>query len=282
MNWYNIWESTISGIFVVIFGGVSAWLVYTLGIKGKEKSQIASQRKQEIYIPLKYEMKSIIDMDYNIWKEITTPESDKVLERNDELVVSDDLYNKCQVLKDLISQYNSINMYSVVVNILFNRFKERYSQLYGTTTHVEYINQPDIEGYIDVIDYEIQNFYETINHKSVIDNIMKNDIGYEEFCFQEQYVSPFEEYFSRLCASVLPQGEKMYSGIIIEDESIQQRTKTPAQFIAYGFNFFNIYNNDSRVNEKEKILNNIKEQALDIYEESSRIIRKIARKYEKE
>ena len=133
MNWYNIWESTISGIFVVIFGGVSAWLVYTLGIKGKEKSQIASQRKQEIYIPLKYEMKSIIDMDYNIWKEITTPESDKVLERNDELVVSDDLYNKCQVLKDLISQYNSINMYSVVVDILFNRFKERYSQLYGTT-----------------------------------------------------------------------------------------------------------------------------------------------------
>ena len=282
MNWYNIWESTISGIFVVIFGGVSAWLVYTLGIKGKEKSQIASQRKQEIYIPLKYEMKSIIDMDYNIWKEITTPESDKVLERNDELVVSDDLYNKCQVLKDLISQYNSINMYSVVVDILFNRFKERYSQLYGTTTHVEYINQPDIEGYIDVIDYEIQNFYETINNKCVIDNIMKNDIGYEEYCFQEQYVSPFEEYFSRLCASVLPQGEKMYSGIIIEDESIQQRAKTPAQFIAYGFNIFNIYNNDSRVNEKEKILNSIKEQALDIYEESSRIIRKIARKYEKE
>lgn len=282
MNWYNIWESTISGIFVVTFGGVSAWLVYTLGIKGKEKSQIASQRKQEIYIPLKYEMKSIIDMDYNIWKEITTPESDKVLERNDELVVSDDLYNKCQVLKDLISQYNSINMYSVVVDILFNRFKERYSQLYGTTTHVEYINQPDIEGCIDVVDYEIQNFYETINNKCVIDNIMKNDIGYEEYCFQEQYVSPFEEYFSRLCASVLPQGEKMYSGIIIEDESIQQRAKTPAQFIAYGFNFFNIYNNDSRVNEKEKILNSIKEQALDIYEESSRIIRKIARKYEKE
>ena len=111
---------------------------------------------------------------------------------------------------------------------------------------------------------------------------MKNDIGYEEYCFQEQYVSPFEEYFSRLCASVLPQGEKMYSGIIIEDESIQQRAKTPAQFIAYGFNIFNIYNNDSRVNEKEKILNSIKEQALDIYEESSRIIRKIARKYEKE
>lgn len=55
LNWNNIWESTISGIFVVIFGGISAWLAYILGIRGKEKSQIASRRKQEIYIPLKYE-----------------------------------------------------------------------------------------------------------------------------------------------------------------------------------------------------------------------------------
>ena len=69
MNWNNIWESTISGIFVVIFGGISAWLAYILGIRGKEKSQIASRRKQEIYIPLKYEMKTLMEMN-DIWTKL--------------------------------------------------------------------------------------------------------------------------------------------------------------------------------------------------------------------
>lgn len=81
MNWNNIWESTISGIFVVIFGGISAWLAYILGIRGKEKSQIASRRKQEIYIPLKYEMKTLMEMN-DIWRDINIPETDNILAKN--------------------------------------------------------------------------------------------------------------------------------------------------------------------------------------------------------
>lgn len=254
MDWNNIWESTISGIFVVVFGGISAWLVYSLGIKGKEKSQLATQRKQDIYIPLKYEMKNITDMEYDIWKDITIPECDNVLEKNDELVVSSNLYDKCQSIRNLINQYNSINMYSVVTDILFNRFKEKYAQLYGSTTHIEHICQPDFEEDIDVTDYEIQSFYETISQKSIINNIMKNDIGYEEYCFQEQFVSPFEEYFSRLCASVLPRGEQTYKGVIVDDESLKRKRKTPAEFIAYGFNFFEVYNKNAKVDAKEKLL----------------------------
>lgn len=282
MDWNNIWENTISGILVVIFGGISAWLVYSLGIKGKEKSQLASQRKQNIYIPLKYEMKNITDMEYDIWKEITIPECDSVLEKNDELVVSSDLYTKCSSLRNLINQYNSINMYGVVTDILLNRFKEKYAQLYGSTTHIEHICQPDFEDDIDVTDYEIQNFYETINQKSVISNIMKNDMGYEEYCFQEQFVSPFEEYFSRLCASVLPRGEQTYKGVIVDDESLKRKRKTPAEFIAYGFNFFQVYNNNPKVCEKKKLLDEVKEQALDIFEDLSIVIRNIGKKYEKE
>ena len=282
MNWNSIWENTISGIFVVIFGGISAWLVYSLGIKGKEKTQLATQRKQDIYIPLKYEMKNLTDMEYDIWKDITTPECDNVLEKNDELVVSSNLYEKCRSLKALVNQYNSINMYEIVTDILLNRFKEKYAQLYGSTTHIEHISQPDFEADIDVTDYEIQNFYETISQKSIINNIMKNDVGYEEYCFQEQFVSPLEEYFSRLCASVLPRGEYTYKGIVIDDESLKQKRKNPAEFIAYGFNFFEIYNNNPNVQAKENLLDRIKEQSLDIFEDLSIVIRNIGKKYEKE
>lgn len=282
MDWNTIWENTISGIIVVIFGGISAWLVYSLGIKGKEKSQLATQRKQDIYIPLKYEMKNITDMEYDIWKDIITPECDNVLEKNDELVVSSNLYEKCRSLKALVNQYNSINMYGVVTDILLNRFKEKYAQLYGSTTHIEHISQPDFESDIDVTDYEKQNFYETISQKCIINNIMKNDVGYEDYCFQEQFVSPLEEYFSRLCASVLPRGEHTYKGIVLDDESIKQKRKTPAEFIAYGFNFFEIYNNNPKVQAKENLLDRIKEQSLDIFEDLSIVIRNIGKKYEKE
>lgn len=282
MDWNNIWESTISGIFVVIFGGISAWLAYMLGIRGKERSQIASQRKQEIYIPLKYEMRNLTDMEHNIWKEINIPETKKILAKNDELVISEELFNKCQELHNLVDQYKGINMYSVVADILFDRFKEKYAQLYGSATHIEHVCQPDFEGDFEVEDPKIIAFYETVSIKSNIDNLMKNDIYYEEYCRQENYVSPLEEYFLRICASVLPCGERTYQGIKSNNKSLNQRKITPAEYIAYGFNFFAIYNENTKVKEKEKLLDQIKALALDLYEDLLIKIRSIGNKYEKE
>lgn len=266
MNWNNIWESTISGIFVVIFGGISAWLAYILGIRGKERSQIASHRKREIYIPLKYEMKALMEINHDIWRDINIPETDNILSKNDELVVDEELYKKCQKLSDVITRYKSINMYNIVADILFDRFKEKYAQLYGSTTHIEHICQPDYEDDFEVEDPEIIAFYETIRIKSNIDNLMKNDVGYEEYCRQENYVSPLEEYFARICASVLPHGEKTYQGIQLIDEALAQKKKTPAEYIAYDFDFFTIYNKNVKVQEKEMLLDEIKELALDLYE----------------
>ena len=41
MDWNAIWQdvisSTISGVLVIIFGGIIAWFAYITGIKGKEK-----------------------------------------------------------------------------------------------------------------------------------------------------------------------------------------------------------------------------------------------------
>ena len=72
MDWNTIWENTISGVLVVWIGGAGAWLAYAFGIRGKERAQEASARKKEIYIPLKYELKRITDLPYDIWKRIET------------------------------------------------------------------------------------------------------------------------------------------------------------------------------------------------------------------
>lgn len=282
LNWNSILENTISGIFVVIFGGVSAWIAYTVGLKGKEKSQTASQRKQEIYIPLKYEIKNILDMPFDIWKDINIPEIDKILSKNDELVVPEDLCEKCAMIQQLVLLYRRINIYNIITNILLERFKERYLDLYGTTTHVEYMQQPDEDVEIDVEDYEIRDFYEVASDKRNIDNLMKNDIGYEEYCHEENYVSPLEEFLSRMCASVLPQGENTYRGIKLDDDSLKEKKKTPAEYIAYGFAFFSVFNNHKEISEKNELLAQIKELSLDLYEDVTIKIRSIGNKYEKE
>lgn len=218
----------------------------------------------------------------DIWRDINIPETDNILAKNDELVVSEELYKKCQKLSDVIARYKSINMYNVVADILSDRFKEKYAQLYGSITHIEHICQPDYEDDFEVEDPEIIAFYETIRIKSNIDNLMKNDVGYEEYCRQENYVSPLEEYFARICASVLPHGEKTYQGIQLIDEALAQKKKTPAEYIAYDFDFFTIYNKNVKVQEKEMLLDEIKELALDLYENLMIKIRNIGNRYEKE
>ena len=84
MDWNAIWQdvisSTISGVLVIIFGGIIAWFAYITGIKGKEKDQKASERKNEIYIPLKYELKSLIRAPSDIWKELKVTEIEKIVE----------------------------------------------------------------------------------------------------------------------------------------------------------------------------------------------------------
>ncbi len=218
----------------------------------------------------------------DIWRDINIPETDNILAKNDELVVSEELYKKCQKLSDVIARYKSINMYNVVADILSDRFKEKYAQLYGSITHIEHICQPDYEDDFEVEDPEIIAFYETIRIKSNIDNLMKNDVGYEEYCRQENYVSPLEEYFARICASVLPHGEKTYQGIQLIDKALAQKKKTPAEYIAYDFDFFTIYNKNVKVQEKEMLLDEIKELALDLYENLMIKIRNIGNRYEKE
>lgn len=104
-----------------------------------------------------------------------------------------------------------------------------------------------------------------------------------EYTIHQFYITDnMEEYFARICASVLPHGEKTYQGIQLIDEALAQKKKTPAEYIAYDFDFFTIYNKNVKVQEKEMLLDEIKELALDLYENLMIKIRNIGNRYEKE
>lgn len=291
MDWVTIGQdiisSTISGILVVVFGGIAGWFVYITGIKGKEKDQAASERKNRIYIPLKYELDSIVHIPDNIWVEIQSPEVRKVVEKNDELVVSESLFQQCELLNNLINNFNSINLYIVASNILCKQFEKKYIELYGSITHPithwDEFTREEVE--LEDWDQEFIDFRCNVDVKENIDTLFKNDPGYEEYCEDIGRIGPAKEYLTTLFACVLPKKENTYKGInfnAVNCEALAKKKITPAEFMVWDFNFFDCFEQDEKVKQKEALLIEIKELAFSIYEDVIVKIRSIGKKYEVE
>lgn len=289
MDWMTITQdiisSTISGILVVIFGGVTGWFVYIIGIKGKERDQIASERKNQIYIPLKYELDSIVHVPDNIWNKIKVPEIKKVVEKNDELVISDYIFQQCVLLADMIDKFNSINLYVVASNILCKRFEEKYIELYGTITHpiTHYDEFTREEVELEDWNPEFIDFHRIVNTKENIDTLFKNNLEYEEYCQDIGRIGPVEEYLTLMFSSVLPKKEKTYIGINLGIcEELKNKKITPAEYMIREFDFFRQFEENETVKQKEALLIKIKELSFGIYEDIVAKIRSIGRKYEVE
>lgn len=291
MDWITVGQdiisSTISGIIVVIFGGIAGWFVYVTGIKGKEKDQAASERKNKIYIPLKYELDSIIHFPDNIWRKIEATEVERIVEKNDELVVSDALFQQCEILFNLICEFNAINLYTVASNILCKQFEEKYIELYGSITHpiTHWDEFTGEEVEMEDWDQEFMDFQATVDVKENIDSIFKNDSDYEEYCQDMGRVGPIEEYLTILFSSVLPKKENMYKGIdfnSVNCEALTNKKMTPAEYMVKNFNFLECFEKNEKVRKKEELLIRIKELSFNIYEDVTVKIRSIGKKYEVE
>ncbi|MEG2687340.1 MAG: hypothetical protein RR954_09540 [Christensenellaceae bacterium] len=287
MDWTTIFQDTISGIMVASFCGIVGWIVYLTGIKGKEKNQIASERKREIYIPLKYELDNVVHLKDTVWQNVEIKEITKVVRQNDELVVTQDIYDKCCQLSQLVSRFNNINLYCTTGNILSKRFEEKYLELYGSTTHTvtrwEESAQEEIE--YDETDPELYDFASTAEIKENVDRIFKFDRGMIEYYDETDCVSPLEDYLTVLFGSVLPKKEKKYNGIKFENLScpaLIEKRISPAEYIAKDFAFLDVFENHKDVKEKAELLTSIKALAFELYENVVIRIRFIGKKYESE
>lgn len=291
MDWNAIWQdvisSTISGVLVIIFGGIIAWFAYITGIKGKEKDQKASERKNEIYIPLKYELKSLIRAPSDIWKELKVTEIEKIVEKNDELVVSDYLWKQCEMLLQLINSYNSIDLYNVVGKILCTQFEKKYIELYGSLTHPmthwDEISGEEFE--YEEYDQEFMDFTSVAYDKKNVDTIFKTDPGCEEYYRELGQIAPTEEFIARMFAMVLPKKEQRYARINLKNidcKLLREKKISPAEYMVRDFDFYEKFKNDKKVEDKQEMLDKIKELSFQIYEDVVQKIRSIGKKYEAE
>ena len=290
MDWVTIGQdiisNSISGIIVATVCGVAGWIIYSTGIKGKDRDQRASVRKNEIYIPLKYELLKLIDMEKNIWEDIRVSHIRNIVEKNDELVVEDVLYQKCEILLELIEQYNRINPYSVASNILCDRFTEKYGELYGATTHTEtYYDSISKEEFIyESQDPEIISFSYLADCDKNIDQIF-NCSQYEEYYDDMGWTSPLEDYLTDLFASCLPQKESLYKWIDLEkakDPLLREKKITPARYMARNFDFMKLFEENVKIKDKTECFYKIQELAFSTYEDVVVKIRTIGKKYEVE
>lgn len=289
MDWTQICQDVISnslsGLIVALIGGTTAWFLYSSGIKGKEREQIASERKKNIYIPLKYEMKSITDAPENIWARVESGMAAEIVVNSDEYVVDDELLRKCSLLIELIESYNQINLYDVASDVLCKRFREKYVELYGKVT---YTDQYYDEFTNQVIDYEndVPDMYSFREISGVNKNLEKI---FENRTLQEYYAAvgdygPVELFISKMFSMAIS-GKDVYAGIHfkeINDEELTEGKITPAEYMVKGFDFFTVFDNESKVKEKEFMLIKIRELAHDIYEDVVVKIRNIGKKYEQE
>lgn len=289
MDWTQIGQdiisNSLSGLIVASIGGVTAWFLYSIGIKGKEREQIASERKKNIYIPLKYEMKAITDAPENIWVRVESGMAAEIAVKNDEYVVDDELLRKCSLLIELIENYNQINLYDVAGDVLCRRFREKYTELYGKVTYTDHYYD---EIANKCIDYEndvpdMYSFREIAGVNKNMDKIFKNR-DFQEYCDVVGDPGPVELFIGKMFSMAIS-GKDVYAGVHFEeinDEELTERKITPAEYMVKDFDFFTIFDNESKVKEKEFMLVKIRELAHDIYEDVVVKIRNIGKKYEQE
>jgi len=291
MDWTSIWEnvisSTISGVAVVAICGIFGFLIYVFGIKGKENNHNATGRKEKIYIPLKDELEKLSLLSDDIWKRITSPELLKVINKDDEINLPDELYKKCIVLRNMIDEYHKIDLYNTVGEMLTNHFVERYAQLYGSAKCEKVHWDESIQAEFEYEDWvpEVWDFITNVYEKEIIDNIFKYSRGEEEYCIEKGYIGPAKEYLLHICTNVLPKKEKKYEGIqwdVVKCEALQNRRITPADYIMKDYEVFEEFGKHELVIKKNNLLDSIRAQAHDIHEDVSMKIRYIVKKYELE
>ena len=287
LDWSGIIGDIVSGTATAFICALAAWLIYKFGFKGKEDSQTASERKNEIYIPLRDELKAIYGKPENIWDRINVGFARKAVEDNAVFLLDETIARSLRQLFMLVDEYNGINLNTVAGNILCRRFREKYSELFGSATHLRtrYDEATNEEHEIEEDDFEVETFQHSIAYRN--DDIRKIFLNREHDDFQIAIgkESPVSAYIARMFAMAFHGPETKYINSICDERikaAIASRHITISEYMTDGFCFFDMFDNSPEAERKDYLLGEIRALAVQIAEDLDVIIRKIGKKYEKE
>ena len=187
----------------------------------------------------------------------------------------------------LVDEYNGINLNTVAGNILCKRFREKYSELFGSATHPStvYDEATNEEHEIEEDDFEVETFQRSIAYRN--DDIRKIFLNREnddsQIAIGEE--SPVNAYIARMFAMAFRGPETKYIKNICDERikaDIVNRHITISEYMTDRVCFFEMFEKSPEAERKDYLLGEIRALAVRIAEDLDVIIRRIGKKYEKE
>ncbi len=271
----DILKEVIVNIVVAIIMGIFAYLWGKL--RGKKQSTEAIKRKETLYIPIDDEIINFRNNYKDIVEKIDFPITFSVVDKIYRYEIDKNITNKILELKENVGNYNKINIVSIVSDIIQNRFITIFEELFGSIIEDSIISY-DYDGN----EYETDIYceeYESL--KYILEKDIKSLIINRNY--PEYLISDIQDITHKDLVNI-------YSGcfnITINGTPIKKRTipnwqGTVPEFFAYNTNFIEEFNNNPKIQKKNELLKEIKQQSLDIKNKMEHIISKITKLYEKE
>lgn len=282
MDWDSIWDEVIAGTILLVVGSVGGWFAGLL--KGKKESSSAIERKNDIYQPLIDDIERYSKFERDILEKVKIEFLGKVVHDSYKYELPEDLLNKCNYLYETVTFYNSIDPIRIADNIIVDIFTKAYGEIYGSiidgnSYHSDrYGNEWEEEKIVEPVQIIGQ-----INNSKEIESLLRNEgmfsdevcIDYENGLFEPIYGQLKRIYASAL--HVIINGKRYeHSKPVIDLKML------PEEYMAYQYDFFEIYNDDESIKQKYELREEIIYTSQAVVEELKERIGKIVRVYEVE
>lgn len=293
MNWQEISNSVVVeviswGATVIIAAVGSGVLSFLKGRKKGESISIqAVERKEKIFQPLVDELEKQAYGEWGISERLETPKLDECVINSYKYAFDDNLKQSLQQLYNLHCEFNNINALSVVHSVVCKIFEIGYEELYGSIVDGissrqiadgEYIDEEVIAEPVNSIHMYNEKMYKKLLDKE----------GYPDDCvfiLVEDYPEGgyYEDIYSDLRNEYASALNTYINGQKYELPKCQiELNMSPAEYIAYQYDFFEIFNKEEKIVKKYEMKEEITLLSQFIVHELKERIEKIVKTYEVE
>lgn len=282
MDWNAILKEVISGSILIVVGGIAGWFGGLF--KGKKESSRAIERKNEIYQPLIDEIEKYSDFDWTIREKIKVPFLKDIVNNSYKYGIRDEILNQCNYLFDIINDYNSVDSIKVAHSIIVSIFEKGYAEIYGSIVDgISYQSDRDGNEWEEEIIAEPVQVVRQSNYSKEIEDLLYNEGMYsDEVCVDEENATYMPIYIQlkriyHLALNVIVNGKEY-----IKPKPAIELNMLPEEYIAFHYDFFEIYNNDERIKKKYELREEIIYMSQAIVQSLKETIDQIIKIYEAE
>lgn len=282
MDWNEIFKDVISGSILLVIGGIGGW--FSGHFKGKKESSSAIKRKDEIYQPLIDDIKKYATFDWSILDKIKANFLGEVVKNSYKYSIPTEIQDKCNYLYEIVSEYNAIDPLRVAHNIIIDIFIKGYEDIYGDIVDgiCCHTDQYGNEWEEEIIAEPVQ-IIKQLNNAKYIESLLRNEgMYYDEVCIDEENAlyEPIYSQLKRIYASALNVviNGKQYKN----PNPIIDLKMLPEEYIAYNYDFFDLYNKNEKIIKKYDLREEIIYSSQAIVEALKELIDKIVKIYEVE